>query len=80
MKIHLNFVALETGRLPEEGRDEMELKDSASLLDALKVLGVSEDTSYLTLVNETSVPKSERAATRLVEGDTLTLFSPIKGG
>ena len=80
MKIHLNFIALETDRLPEEGRDELELKDGASLSQALKMLGVAEDTSYLTLLNDTSVPKTQRATTLLVEGDTLTLFSPIKGG
>ncbi|MBT4933730.1 MAG: MoaD/ThiS family protein [Rhodospirillaceae bacterium] len=80
MKIHLHFIALRMPELPTEGKDELELKEGASLSDALDMLGVSDINSYMTLVNETSIPATERATTVLVEGDTLTLFSPIKGG
>ena len=80
MKIHLHFIALRMPERPTEGKDELELKEGASLSDALDMLGVSDINSYMTLVNETSIPATERATTVLVEGDTLTLFSPIKGG
>lgn len=80
MKIHLNFIALESRHLPAEGKDELELEDGGSVVEALDALGLGRDKSYLTLVNELSVPASMRAATVLVDGDTLTLFSPIKGG
>jgi thiamine biosynthesis protein ThiS len=80
MNIHLNFVALHAGHLPEEGKDELELRDGASIMEALEALGLDENNPYMTLVNDTSVPVSERAQTCLKDGDTLTLFSPIKGG
>ncbi|NQU58179.1 MAG: MoaD/ThiS family protein [Rhodospirillales bacterium] len=80
MKIRLNFVALELDHLPAEGKDEMELQEGSNLLEALELLGLGEDKSYLTLVNESSIPTSQRTATVLADGDTLTLFSPIKGG
>jgi len=80
MKIHLNFVALEVKHLPAEGKDELEIKDGSSLMEILDALGLGDDISYLTLVNDLSVPTSMRSQTVLADGDTLTLFSPIKGG
>ncbi len=80
MKIRLNFVALRSDHLPEEGRDEIELGDGARLTDALVKIDLAEDTTYMTLVNEASVPSSQRASTPLEDGDTVTIFSPIKGG
>jgi sulfur carrier protein ThiS len=80
MKIHLHFVALRLSNLPAEGKDELELEEGASLTDALEVLGIGDNKTYMTLVNESSIPGTERATTVLTNGDTLTLFSPIKGG
>lgn len=73
-------MALKLDHLPAEGESELELDEGADLNDALCALRVSEDTSYLTLVNGKSVPRTQRTKTILVDGDTLTLFSPIKGG
>lgn len=80
MKIRINFIALISDHLPDEGRQELELGEGAGLLDALQELGLPQGGPFLTLVNEASVPTSERANTRLKDGDRLTLFSPIKGG
>ncbi len=80
MKIRLSFIALESDHLPDEGEGELQLREGAGLLEALRELGVSEDSPVLTLVNEASVPVSERGKITLSDGDTLTLFSPIKGG
>ncbi|MBC8268249.1 MAG: MoaD/ThiS family protein [Rhodospirillaceae bacterium] len=80
MKIHLQFIALRLAELPTEGKDELELEEGASLTEALDALGISDNKSYMTLVNESSIPGTERATTILADGDTLTLFSPIKGG
>jgi len=80
MKIHLNFIALEVEHLPADGKDELVLEEGASLSDALKVLDIAAIGSYLTLLNDASIPITMRDDTRLTDGDTLTLFSPIKGG
>ncbi len=80
MRIHLNFIALKSDHLPEEGTDVLDLKDGATVTDVVTALGLGDDMPYMTLKNDTSVPKSERKTTMLEEGDALTLFSPIKGG
>jgi sulfur carrier protein ThiS len=80
MIIRLNYVALESDRLPEDGNDQLDLQDGASVSDAMKIIGMSEDHTFLTLLNDTSVPRTERDASLLKDGDILTLFSPIKGG
>jgi sulfur carrier protein ThiS len=80
MKINLHFVALRLAPFPTEGKDEIELIDGASLSDALDTLGIGDNNSFMTLLNESSIPRPERSKTYLVDGDTLTLFSPIKGG
>jgi sulfur carrier protein ThiS len=80
MKINLHFVALRLAPFPTEGKDELELKNGASLSDALDTMGIGDNNSFMTLLNESSIPRTERSKTCLVDGDTLTLFSPIKGG
>lgn len=80
MKIHLIFVALEIDHLPAEGKDELNLIEGSNLDAALEALGLGDNNSYLTLLNDASIPISLRTATVLADGDTLTLFSPIKGG
>ncbi|MBL6932689.1 MAG: MoaD/ThiS family protein [Rhodospirillales bacterium] len=80
MKIRLNFVALDVDSFPGKGLHELDLKEGANVVDALLALGLEEDTFFLTLLNESSVPRTLRNATKLNEGDTLTLFYPIKGG
>ena len=80
MKIHLNFITLEVEHLPADGRDELALEEGGSLSDALQVLDIATIGSYLTLLNETSIPATLRGETQHTDGDTLTQFSPIKGG
>lgn len=80
MKIRLKFVALRVEHLPKEGDDTLELEEGAVLTDALQSLGLGKETSFMTLVNESSIPMSERADYVLKDGDELTLFTPLKGG
>jgi thiamine biosynthesis protein ThiS len=80
MKISLNYVALKLDNLPAEGKAELELAEGANLTQALDALGVGQNSTFVTLLNDMSIPRTERAATILADGDTLTLFSPIKGG
>jgi sulfur carrier protein ThiS len=80
MRIQLNFVALEAYDFPGKDKESLDLANGANVVDALHALGLEEDTFYLTLQNDTSVPKTLRSKTELKEGDVLTLFYPIKGG
>lgn len=80
MKIRLNFVALQLDHFPDEGKDTLDIEDGALLSDALNALDIGEDASFMTLVNGSAVPVSERAGVVLKEGDEVTLFTPLKGG
>ncbi len=80
MKIRLNFVALEVDDFPGKDKNQLDLKEGATVGDALLALGLTEDSHFSTLLNDTSVPKTQRRETVLANEDTLTLFYPIKGG
>ena len=78
MKINVELIALVHGH----GRyhDCVDLEDGATPDDLLEVLALPDDESYMTLVNGLSVAPRRRAATRLAEGDKVTIFPPLKGG
>lgn len=80
MKINLIYVALKLDNFPADGKAELNLEEGADVAQALDALGLVQSGSFMTLVNDMSIPRSERAATVLADGDILTLFSPIKGG
>ncbi|MFP6731421.1 MAG: MoaD/ThiS family protein [Alphaproteobacteria bacterium] len=58
----------------------VELADGATPDDLLTVLDLPDDEPYMTLINGLSVAPGLRAATRLVDGDKVIVFPPLKGG
>ncbi len=83
MKIRLRFIVVEApAGLPRQadGCSVIDVADGLTVNQALQSLALPDGANYLTLVNEDSVPASERHARRLRDGDLLTVFSPIKGG
>ena len=77
MKVRVELIALARG-----GRrlDCVELEDGATPDDLLTALDLPADEPYMTLINGVSVAPGRRAATRLVEGDKVIVFRPLKGG
>ena len=55
------------------------VEDSTTLADLVAALGQAP-TALATAVNGEFVPRSERAAVRLREGDAVFTFQPITGG
>lgn len=83
MKIRLRFIAIDPHDLPprdENGCLPMDVAEGLSVDRVLELLALPDDATYLTLVNEDSVPIAKRPARHLREGDLLTIFSPLKGG
>lgn len=83
MKIRLRFIVVDAPDFLSKGPDgclEMEISPAQTVDLVLASLALPDDAPYLTLVNEESIPVSERNGRPLQEGDLLTVFSPLKGG
>jgi sulfur carrier protein ThiS len=59
---------------------ELDVADGAGPIDVIRQLGMPEDGAYLVILNGSTVPKAERAGTKLAEGDRLAVVPPLKGG
>lgn len=57
----------------------LEIPTESSLVDLLRLLQRNE-ASVATAVNEIFVPRTQRSAVRLQEGDAIMTFEPITGG
>lgn len=72
------------GRYLPEGSSgnlaEVEVPEDTSPTDVIGQLGFPTDGSYMVILNGKSVPKAERAGTRLTAGDKLAIMPPLKGG
>lgn len=83
MKIRIRFIAVDAPNLPPVGADGCAVLDIAEGLTvdhALANLALPDGSTYLTLVNEDSIPITERCDRSLLENDLLTIFIPLKGG
>jgi len=56
------------------------LGDEQTLGQLMAGLELSGAGTYLTLVNDSSIPRADWHSHVLGEGDTVTIFPPIKGG
>ena len=58
----------------------IDFDEGVTPIDVMTQLGLPLDDFYLVILNDAVVPKAKRATTVLVEGDTLGIFPPLKGG
>ena len=84
MRISVRLVAMawEGAPISNRGRESaLDLPAGATVEQALEALALADDEEgYLTIVNGVGVRPGERAMHTLADGDTLTVFPPIKGG
>lgn len=83
IRIHVTTTGLLGEYLPagsDNNRAEIEVEDGATPLDVIRQLGMPVEDNYLVSLNDTVVPKSERAKKKLSDNDTLAIMSPIKAG
>ena len=59
---------------------EVEVPEGATPSDVMTQLGFPAEASYLMILNGATLPKAERAGTRLTAGDKLAIMPPLKGG
>lgn len=58
----------------------LEMPEGASVLDAMRAIGLPLEDSYLVTLNGDLVPADDRSATALTGGDDLGIFPPLKSG
>lgn len=75
MKITIKFIAMDGPPFSEI--DAAEGECAGEVLDRL---GLKESGALALLINGETVPHAQRHRRALAEGDTLTVFPPIKGG
>ncbi len=82
VRVRLVSMAWEGAQIPDRERESaLDLPDGANVEAALEALALPRDEEhYLTIVNGVGVRSGERARHALADGDTLTVFPPIKGG
>lgn len=59
---------------------EITLDQGASIADLFEALGLTEDRSCMSALNDEIVTKAQRAATSLSDGDTVDVLPPLTGG
>lgn len=76
-------VSVEIIAMSDDGGRRMlslDICDGSTPDDLLNRLDLPEGETYMTLINGLSVAPGRRTATRLVEGDKIVVFPPLKGG
>ena len=59
---------------------QLDIEDGATPVQVMDRLGMPPEGSYLVILNDTEVPKAERAACKLRDGDKLAIVPPLRGG
>lgn len=83
MKVTVKTSGLITGHLAGSDRTdgvEMPLPDGSTVGGLLARIGLSGDSSYLVIVNGSTVPKDRRNKLILHDGDRISIVPPLKGG
>ncbi len=83
MKIHFKTSSIFEDVLPKGSTNDeamIEFDDGFTPIDVMKKLGLPLDEFYLVILNDTVVPKAQRETTVLNDGDSLSIFPPLKGG
>lgn len=83
MKIRLKLFASLSEYLPagtQSNELELEVADGASVQGVIDLHSVPSKRVHLVLVNGYYIQPQARAATRLKEGDVLSLWPPVSGG
>jgi thiamine biosynthesis protein ThiS len=83
MNVTLKLYASLADYLPADARlnqVRIELSDDSTIAAVIERYGLPQRLTHLVLVNGVFVPPSERAGTRLRDGDHLAIWPPIAGG
>ncbi len=59
---------------------QLDIEEGATPVQVMDRLGMPAEGSYLVILNDTVVPKAERAGHVLQDGDRLAIVPPLRGG
>jgi len=82
MKIKVALVAMSQTGAPsgDSHEQDLEMSDGATAAEVLAALKIANPDSYVTMINGSPIPQSERGGFAVKEGDVITIFPPIEGG
>lgn len=83
MKVTVRLAGMITGHLPEGStgdRAEIELAEGATVSALMARLGIPEEGTYLVIVDDVTVPRAVRGTYGLVDGASVAIVPPLKGG
>lgn len=84
MQVTLKLYATLTDYLPSSARRnnqvELEVAADATLETVTAPFGLPNKLCHLVLVNGVFVPREERSARRVQEGDVIAIWPPVAGG
>jgi sulfur carrier protein ThiS len=63
-----------------DGAVAMEVDDDATADSLIDVLGLRNVETYMSMINGQQIVPGDRAARRLIEGDSIKFFPPLEGG
>ncbi len=83
INVGFQLVSIDASEFKGLGRDglgEIPVKDGGTLADAMRMIGMAPDKSFMTLVNGDPVAPESREDKKLNDGDQVVVFPPIEGG
>ena len=81
INVGFQLVSIDTSNTRGLGRDgvgEIPVKDGGTLADAMRMVGLSMDQQFMTLINGNPVAPEARTETPLADEDQIVVFPPIE--
>ena len=83
MKVRVKLISMD-GLSPKGfddfGEANLNLSDSATVIDLLNQIAIGHEETYMVLVNGETSPPSGRGQQKLSDGDEVAIFPPMQGG
>lgn len=78
MQIQIKLV----GRLSEyrDSKGPLEVPEETSVEELVQLLGIPTEEAGMVAVNDNAIPRTDRATTKINDGDSVVMLAPVHGG